>query len=129
MSVSDYTQILDSAVIVADGVSADFPIPTWTMGALGVEVKAASGTTPAIDLWLQISPDNKTTWVDMPADLVEEEASETVTANKRNVLDGVSAVKKALGVYKHLVGTHARLKWAVTGTTPSFTVAAALAGK
>lgn len=75
----------------------------WEL-ALVVNVSAASGTTPTLDLSMEWSSDNATWAVGDPADVFAQ-----ITATK--------AVAKRFTVK----GSFYRVRWTITGTTPSFT--------
>jgi len=130
--VATRIEIQDSAAQTASSNSASSAINTLTMAALNLDVTAVSGTTPVLDLFLQGSDDD-TEWFDVVADSVIETANAaaegTVTTNARDIADGVTAVVKATAIYKHLPYRYVRIKWIISGTTPSFTFSAVLVGK
>lgn len=90
-----------------------------------VNVTAASGTSPTLDIKLQtLLPDN-TTWMDVAA-------FNQITGISKNVLDFVSAgstvnavttdTLTAGTILSVLLGRRIRLRGIVAGTNPSFTV-------
>lgn len=131
------TEMVASAAFTASGNSAAFSMSTATSIVVGIDVTAASGTTPVLDLWLQASDDGGTTWYDMPADWALKTATTaaagTLTpssgAGVRDIVDGNATTGAFLGVYKHLATDKIRLKWVISGTTPSFTFSASVVAK
>ncbi len=105
------------------------------MATLSVDITAISGTaTPTMSVWLQGTDDDGTTWFDIPYDLqlvttAPATADVTAITNKRNAVNGATAVGKYVAIYKHLSYAAVRLAGAITGTTPSFTFSAVLSGK
>lgn len=76
--------------------------------AVLLDVTVVTGTTPSMTVSVQWSQDGGTTWADAdPAD--------TFTA--------ITAASKKVKAFDRK-GSHYRLLWAITGTTPSFTFSA-----
>lgn len=130
------TEMVASAAFTASGNSAKFQMSTANQLILGVDVTAFSGTTPTLTVWLQVSDDGGTTWYDMPADFTLISATTAATGTmsataKRNVVDTlvISVAADYLGVYKHLASDAIRLKWVISGTTPSITFSASVVTK
>ena len=128
------TELLASAVQSASGNSASFPIRTQTMAVVGIDITATSGTSEALDIWLQVSDDGGDTWYDFiySQQMTSDDAAADINAaaTNRNI-NGVSSaldVGKHLAIYRHLPAGHVRLKWVISGTTPTFTFSASLAG-
>jgi hypothetical protein len=76
--------------------------------AVAVNVSAASGTTPTLDLKVQWSHDGGTSWMDA-------ETADTFTQ--------ITAAKTVVKVFDRKA-PNLRLVWTVGGTTPSFTFGA-----
>lgn len=81
--------------------------------AIYVPVTAASGTTPTLDIVLEDSPDNGTTWF-------------TVATATQLTAVGQAAIR--LGINTAFAG-RLRLRWTIGGTTPSFTFSALFAAQ
>jgi len=119
----------------ASGNSGQFSIPTMVQAILGVDVTAGSGTISDFDVWLEGSDDGGTTWYELPCDLVMKSSgtgtANTVAANQRNVVDSKTSTtaEKFVGIYKALPADVVRLRWILTGTTPTMTFSASLVGK
>lgn len=73
-----------------------------------VDATAVSGTSPSLVVSLEVSPDGGTTWYE----------SGTATA-----ITAVGTQKFKVSVYNNstVLTSLYRLKWTITGTTPSFT--------
>ncbi|HEY3175669.1 MAG TPA: hypothetical protein VGK94_07905 [Candidatus Polarisedimenticolia bacterium] len=141
--------LLTSAAQTATAQGGEKTIPTLTMAAVTVDVTAKSGTgTPTLSVWLQgkVMFNGVEIWVDIPYDvlLVHEMSPTTAdqaaitpsedvvtTARGRNIVNVYTGTPPArfTAIYKHLSYLAVRLAWAISGTTPSFTFAAALSGK
>jgi hypothetical protein len=128
------TELIASTAIVANGNTNAFALDTDSTLAIGVDITAGSGTV-AFDLWLQVSDDGGTTWYDMPADLVLKSANSasagTVAANSRDIVDGktTTTAEQFIGIYKSLASDRFRLKWILTGSSPSLTLSASAMSK
>ena len=120
-----------SATQTASGNTGSQPIPTLTMAQIELDITAAVAVT-TFDLWLQGSSDNLS-WYDLVADLVLKTADSgtagTVVANPRDICEAKSTTtaEKFIGVFKHLPAKHVRGKWALNGTSVTFSLA--LVGK
>lgn len=129
------TELLASQALVASGNTAKFSVTTATQIVVGADVTAVSGTSPVLDLWLQVSDDGGTTWYDMPADFTLKTANAaaagTFVAGGRDIVDayGTASAADFLGVYKHLAADYVRLKWIISGTSPSFTMSVSMVAK
>lgn len=73
-----------------------------------VIVTAASGTSPSLTVSLEVSPDGGTTWF-------ESAAGAALTAA------GTESFKASIYDASTVLTPLYRIKWAITGTTPSFT--------
>lgn len=92
-----------SAARTATGQSAAVSVATATEGLAFFNVTAASGTTPTLDVKVQLSHDG-TTWHDEGTAFTQATAATT------------PAVKKLTNF-----GAYLRYVWTIAGTTPSFT--------
>jgi len=126
---------LVSGAQTATGQSSARQVKTATMGAVTINTTAVSGTTPVFNGWLEHSPDDGTTWMEVPYD---QQLTTTGTAadvaantNRRNIngTGNRTTTGKDTAVYKHLAAGHYRLAWIITGTTPSFTFTSTLSVK
>ena len=128
------TEMVASAAFTASGVSAKFSVPTAGDLIVGVDVTAAAGT-PVLDLWLQASDDGGTTWYDMPFDLALKTSAtateNTTRTNDRSIIDNKTSTtaEQFMATYKRIATDTVRLKWIISGTTPSFTFSASMVAK
>ena len=135
MSASQRFEFHASGAETATGNSGAIQIPTFSQMLVGVDVTAVSGTTPAMDIYLQGSDDGGTTWYDMPYDLqmTTAAAPADIDANEtRRNINGTAAAAatgKHLAIYKEIPTDTVRLRWVISGTTPSFTFSASGVGK
>lgn len=101
--------VVTSQTVTASGQGNTIPIArgssTPSKITLGLNISAASGTTPTFDLAVQWSFDGGTTWLTGPT----ADSFPQFTANGSRAM---SLDPK---------GDAYRLKWTVAGTTPSFT--------
>jgi hypothetical protein len=127
-------EMVASAAFTASSNSASFSISTAVNLFVGVDITAASGT-PVLDLWLQGSDDGGTTWYDYPCDVqlkTSLTASEgTTSANVRSIVDNKTSTtaEQFMCEYKAVATDKIRLKWIISGTTPSFTFSASYVAK
>lgn len=128
------TEILPSAAFTASGASSWFSIATARDVIVGVDITAGSGT-PTLDLWLQASDDGGTTAYDYPVD-ISLKSSATATENTastttRSIVDNYSgtAASQYIGIYKNIATDRVRLKWIISGGTPSVTLSASMVAK
>ncbi len=86
-----------SSAITLDGLGEDV--------SLAVDVTAASGTTPTLDMTIEWSHDGGTTWM---------------TADPPDAFTQITAAAKKTKVFAAKAPTY-RVRWTIAGTTPSFT--------
>jgi hypothetical protein len=86
------------------GGDTNFGSPEWVV--LAVDVTAASGTTPTLDLTVQWSLDGGTTWA--------------TTDGTPDAFAQITAAATRVKRFPALSGTY-RVVWTIAGTTPSFT--------
>lgn len=99
------SRVVASAARTTSGNSSAFLVGDDNTVNVLLDVSAASGTTPTLDVKVQWSMDNGTTWGE--ASSADTLAQKTTTGNELK-----SFTAKA---------PHARVVWTVGGTTPSFT--------
>ncbi len=99
-------QILNAQVITASGQSQGFSVPNDSL-SIQIDVTAASGTSPSVVFSVAWSDDG-------------------VTYSQASPADSFAAITAAGSVVERFTakGPFYQLVWAVTGTTPSFTVTA-----
>jgi hypothetical protein len=111
---SDTFVLQTSGAQTASGTSTTtVDVSAYETGALLVNVSAASGTSPTLVPFLQVSPDNGTTWFG--------------ASGAGNPIGSVSNITGTSANYYNVpnyVGGLVRLGWTIGGTTPSFTFAA-----
>lgn len=107
--MAESRSVLTSAARTSTSTSgAIASVPNATQVGITVNVSAVSGTTPSMTLSVEWSNDGGTTWhVGDPAD-------------QFTAITAAAAVAKAFSVK----GAAYRLKWTITGTSPSFTFSA-----
>lgn len=88
-------------------------------------ITAVSGTTPSMTLGVDFSPDGGTTWVTGPSLAAQTAAAIVAMALGR----GVSGSAGSVTSFAMPFGDTIRIRWTITGTTPSFTFAALAVGK
>ena len=124
------------ATLTGDGATVGFPIKTATMGQVTVKTSTATGTITDLTMWLQgrdLAGDKE--WADLLADQVlkttDAAAGGTPGANLRDIVDGKSTTTAEIfaAIYKHLPCEEVRLKWKLSGTTPSIPVRVTFSGK
>lgn len=96
-----------SGAVTATGQSSLFDEGTGDEIAVMLDVTAVSGTSPSMTVSVQWSNDG-TTWF---------------TADPADSFTAITAAAKVTKVFT-VKGLYARLNYAITGTTPSFTFAA-----
>jgi len=121
---------LASAARVASGTGdiggAAVTLPACSRLYTVLNITAASGTTPTLDVWIQGSADGLT-WADLPYDtaLINSTAAGDVTAStgRRNINGTTSAVAVGTFIAGYLTTVFPayRVEWVIGGTTPSFT--------
>jgi hypothetical protein len=105
-----------SAALTASGNSADLVVGPYTQISVDVNITVITGTTPTLVLSVErkgVDGIYYPLWL-----------SSSVTT--------VSMVSTSIGsgcVIAQSLGTTIRLRWVITGTTPSFTLSASLIGK
>lgn len=87
----------------ATGQSLPIPVSTYNEAVAFLSVTLATGTTPTLDVKVQLSPDG-TAWYDEGTSFTQITTAST------------PAVKKLTGL-----GAYMRYVWTIGGTTPSFT--------
>ena len=112
MAFEDASTVVPSAARTTSGNSGAIPCPKAFNLAVGVNVTAATGTTPSLALSVEWSHDGVTF-------LTIDGAADTFTA--------ITTTGTALKVFA-VKAPFWRLSWAITGTTPSFTFTASRYG-
>lgn len=120
MMASQRITIQSSAAQTASGNSSYFLVSTATQAVCYVDITAASAVSD-FDLYLQGSNDDGTTWFDVPCDHVLDDAGGAV-ATQRNIVNNETGTGKWTGVFKVFPYKHVRAKWALTGTSVTFSV-------
>lgn len=108
----DITSLYSGAAITATGSGSATIRPRGTSVNVGIVASAVSGTTPSATFEVQWSFDG-TNWGSADA-----------------AADTFAAITTAKSVYKSVTvkAPLMRLAWTVSGTTPSFTIVASVAG-
>jgi hypothetical protein len=105
--MSAFQTIAAGAVVTTSGTTAAFPTPTTTSPNVGITVAATavSGTSPSLTVTVEWSPDGTNFYAADPA-------------------DSFAAITAAGGTVKNVTVKNPwyRLSYAVSGTTPSFTL-------
>lgn len=103
--------ITSAVATTATGQTSSFEVSAAVEGIVYIKTASVSGTTPSLTVTFQTSPDDGTTWFDI-------QSSSAITTASNNVI-------KLTGT----VGECARLKYAISGATPSFTITTWFEGK
>lgn len=132
-------QLATGIVITATGVLAAFDLPNdLAEFRLVVQVTAASGTTPTLDVILQDSPDEGQTWPytgNKMAQMTGVDSRQLAISRERTYGQAAAessaanpAIAAAAAAVNGPLARKARLFGLVGGTTPSFTVNVFLVG-
>lgn len=137
--------LLTQSALAATANSTAFTLPLADSYAVFINVTAASGTTPTLDIVLQTSPDGGTTWLNLPLRFAQLTATgqayirfqptlglgESATSGTVAATGGALAQNTPFigGVSTTVLGNSAqiatmRFGYTVSGTTPSFTFTA-----
>ena len=103
--------ISTAAVTTATGQTSSFEVSAAVEGTVYITTASVTGTTPSLTVTYQTSPDDGTTWFDI-------QSSSAITTASNNVIKMTANV-----------GERARLSYAISGTTPSFTITTWFEGK
>jgi len=143
--------IQDSAAQTATANGNSVAVPNITQMTVIVDVTAASGTSPTLEVFLQASCDGGVTWADLPylmrmtdnntsategkggfqPDASTAAASPVENAKAGRNINGqttISAVARFLATYREFPD-YVRARWVIGGTTPSFTFSVKAVGK
>lgn len=126
-------ELLASAAQIATGNGGGIAVGNLKELTVYVDLTAISGTAPLLDVWLQSSSDGGTNWYDMLYEAGSMDAAANAVPGSsstwsRDVLSGVSATSRATAIYKSF-GDLVRVRWVISGTTPSFTFSVKSIGK
>jgi hypothetical protein len=105
-----------SAAVIVSGNSADLAVGPYTEVAVDINITAVSGTTPT----LQVFVDRK--GIDGVYYPLWQSNSVTAIGQVSTAIGSGCTVAQSLG-------TVVRLRWVLTGTSPSFTLSASILGK
>jgi len=107
-----------SAAHTTSGNSGNLDVGGFNEFLILINVSAASGTTPTLNFFVDSSPDQGTSWVQIASG-----AQLTGVSTQNIPLGAGSSATPAL------FGEMIRLRWTIAGTTPSFTFNASGIGK
>lgn len=128
-------ELLPSSQQIASGAGPCLNVPTVISADVYVVVSAQSGTTPTLDVWLERCQDSAATNV---AELLAAWAfkstttgsNPTIATNVRDVVDNAGATTGTWTAhYPELNARWVRIRWAMGGTTPTYTFSVVLDGK
>lgn len=128
-------ELLASAAQTASSNSASFKISTIDHAVVGVDITAGSGTVSDFDLWLEVSDDGGTTWYPIAPDVVvvgsTRAATWTVDLDDAYIVDSKASTtaETYLAQFPAISADYVRVRWTLTGTTPSLTFSVSLVGK
>jgi len=121
--------LLPSQELTASGAGSWIPKKTASMMGVSVNITAGSGTV-LLDMWIEGSSDGSTdtdgddliadhTLLD--ANAAAEGASDT---NVRDVVaaKATTAAARYMAMYKHCPWEYVRVRWTLTGSSPSLTL-------
>ncbi|MCE5246649.1 MAG: hypothetical protein ABFD84_11245 [Candidatus Polarisedimenticolia bacterium] len=125
--------LLASATQTGSASGATIPLNTVSMLDAILTVTATSGTITAFKLWLEGSVDGGTTWAPMAPDVTADASALTCawTAATPFVVNvsAAPALQSWVARYKQTPCNAVRVRWTLTGTTPSVTFAVLACGK
>lgn len=109
--------IVPSATVTVTGNGSDFTDLSNTAGFFFLNITAASGTTPTLDIKIQAKSQAQGIYIDIPgASFTQKTATGTDMLVVR--ADITAVANKAVA---HPLPATFRVVWTVGGTTPSFT--------
>lgn len=139
MAAATSVTLLSAQALTGSSNSAPaVAVRTIVQAEVKVLVTAVSGTTPQLDLWLESCQDTAgSNCVPLLADTVGKDANPptasnpTVTTNARDIVDAKTSTTSETFTarYDVIPAGYVRLRWVISGTTPSFTTAVYLNGK
>lgn len=106
-----------SAALVASGNSSDLVVGPYTEVAVDINISAVSGTTPTAQFYIDrkgIDGNYYPLWTNTTAATI------------------ISQISTSIGsgcAVNHSLGSTIRLRWVLTGSSPSFTCTASILGK
>ncbi|HOC18440.1 MAG TPA: hypothetical protein PKK95_09240 [Vicinamibacterales bacterium] len=127
--------LLASQAQTASANSSAVQVATITQAVVGIDITAGSGTVSDFDLWLEVSDDGGTSWYPLAPDVVIVDSTRAATwnvdADHAYIVDSKASTtaEKYLAVFKQVPADYVRLRWTLTGTTPSLTFSADMVGK
>ena len=123
MATNQRYALLPSATVTASGQSGPFQVGDVFELLVFVNVALVSGTTPTLNVFIDTSFDGDSTWTQVCA-------STQITAIGQQVFALGAGVAALNGVASGIpFGDTIRVRYALGGTTPSFTVAISAVGK
>jgi hypothetical protein len=124
MGYESDTVTLLNATVTASGAGQSFGASDWVRGYLYVVFGTVTGTSPTFLPYLQVSPDNGTTWLGASgagsAGLIANTQVGTGTAV--TAIAVTSNLTAIIPVNTGFPGSNIRLAYTVGGTTPSMPV-------
>jgi len=129
--------IAAGSLISGDGnMAAPAELATATMGSVTLKIATVTGTSPLLDMWLELYDQTAADYFPVPCDfqLTEPATPKTdvAVATYRKNINGPASVATAgkhHAVYKHLPAGKYRLRWVCSGTFTAgqgFTVSAGM---
>jgi hypothetical protein len=125
-----------SAAQTASANSTCISVASIEQAQVVVTVSAVSGTSPQLDLWLESCQDSAgSSAVELVAATVLKSsavaAANSVSTNVRDIVDAKTSTtaESFTAMYERLPAKYVRVRWAISGTTPSFTFSVYLNGK
>ena len=124
MGYESDTQLVLSGTFTATGVGSSFGASDWVRGFMYVVFGTVTGTTPTFLPYLQVSPDNGTTWIGASgaasAGLVNSTGVDTGTAV--TAISAATAGTAIIPINSGFPGSLCRVAYTIGGTTPSIAV-------
>ena len=110
----------------ASGTSANFDLHGVRALIIICHITAVSGTTPTITFLFDISDDGGTTWYQAAGGSSQNTVSDAAILAGLGVVNPPASGFITTSAYSGPMGDTGRLRWGITGTTPSFTFRATL---
>ena len=137
-AATSVTLLSSTALTSSSNTAPAVSVRTLVQAEIKVFVTAVSGTTPQLDLWAESCQDTAgTNCVPLIADSIAKDTNPptatnpTITTNVRDIVDAkTSTTSETFTARYDVIPTgYIRVRYIISGTTPSFTTAVYLNGK
>ena len=128
-NLTNEVTLVASAAKTATGNSGALTLPTGDLYTFLVSVTAVTGTSPTMDIVFQNTPDDGTTWVNMPlrTSQITAARAEYFSIPQTGIAfaadSSVTAATGGILSENYVFSRKIRILWTIGGTSPSFTTA------